>query len=207
MLLAIVTWVRASRWLSASPLPRPSSLPPRSTAPARGASGTRPDSRGSAGRSRETNTGVSGGCPSTNALERVGERRGRQPARLQEPLGPVVGRLDLLETRIHRSAIRRMFSTSPSRSMVGTAHSSPMLSGADLLELADEEVRCSRDRGAPRCGRSARWRPRRRGDSRRAVPRRAWAAPRSSRAAGSAGFPGCVPGRRRNCPGAIRRRS
>ena len=39
-----------------------------------------------------------------------------------------------------RSAMRRTFSISPSRSMAGTAHSSPIVRVRDLLERLDEEV-------------------------------------------------------------------
>ena len=103
-----------------------------------------------------------------------------------------------------RSAMRRMFSIRPRRSIVGIAHSSPIVSGGDALELAHEELDVVACRGALRCARSARSRSRRRADSRRACPPPAWAAPGSSRAAARADLARCAPGRRRSCRAATR---
>ena len=129
MLLAIISWVCASRWLAraaASSALKPSSLIQCSR---RTSGGKAPWASRSCCRNREIKSAVSGSCRSTKSLR----------ARLRAALS---GRCCCWMRSAHasasvisssrltvRRAIRRTFSISPSRNMAGIAHSSPIDSG------------------------------------------------------------------------------
>ena len=119
--------------------------------------------------SSHASAGVGLGILLTQALDELDGERRRQGGGLERPerqaAGPAVrrGRAARSPARRRswraarpctiRSASRRRFSTSTMRRAIGTAQSSPMVSGCIALESRGRSARASRARSGCRCGR------------------------------------------------------
>ena len=128
MLLAITTWVSASRWVERAVASSALSASSAIHCSSRTTAGSAPPSIRSWWRKREMNVGVSAGGLEANRSSSRSSAPSPATAACAIRVAALSAAASSSSRATVRSAMRRTFSISPSRSMAGIAHSSPMVS-------------------------------------------------------------------------------